>query len=79
MYFVNQAKLYFGGKLTIVRLGVCYLDAKNLNADFVKPTLYNISRIFYLVFLFDAIRHNVEDQLFFLRDRLGEVSHKRKK
>ena len=44
------------------------------NAGFVKPTLYNISRIFCLMFLIDAIKPNVEKKFKTLRDCLGEGS-----
>ena len=36
---------------------------RRANASFVKPTLYNLSRMICLMFLIDAIKHNVESFL----------------
>ena len=51
-YFLRNQHQNFGGKLTKVRVGGWLLMcAQNLNAGFVKPTIYNIcSYILFNVF-----------------------------
>ena len=38
-------------------------QSQNFNAGFLKPTMYNISRIFCLMFLMDALKPRVEMKL----------------
>ena len=69
----------FGGKLTKVGVGVRLLGAHNFNADFVKPTLYNIfSYILFNVFNWryqTYSRKGSQNLLYFLCDCLGEGTY----
>ena len=68
MLVLRKHHWYFGAKLAKVGMG-----SQNYNADFVKPTLYNILFNVFNWRYQTYSRKEIQNLFYFLRDCLGEV------